>query len=165
MGTSGNRLRTYSIPGRYDRVRYAAALDQTSGVSRDRAKASPARHVYPHAERNQRPGAQVVERPETAEVNPLEALRKQTKCSHAVRRSYVHFSVHNHRSDVFIVGKVVAIAGGLVGVVELGSQFAGIVGVQNTAAAIFHDPHNSGAGAIRGNGGRRAGIREGLAGL
>ena len=88
-------------------------------------------------------------------------LLQQAKNGHAVRRPHVHPSVRHHWCDEFIVGELVAPAGGLGGVVQLRRQVGGIVSVQHAGTVVLHGPDDPATGGIRGRyAWRRPGIGE-----
>ena len=88
----------------------------------------------------------------------LASLQQQAKHGHAVGRANIDSSIRDNRRDEFVARELVAAVSGLVGVVELGRQIRGIVGVQDSCTPVFNRPYNAVGNAVWGNAWRRSWI-------
>ena len=70
-------------------------------------------------------------------------LRKQAKYSDAGLGAHVDFSIRDHRGNKFVaIAKVVAAAGGLIGVIEFDGKIIGVIGVQNSRRVVLRCPQD-----------------------
>jgi len=94
----------------------------------------------------------------------VESLRQETEDGYASGGAHVDFSIHHYGRDELVAAEVVAVTGGLIGVVEFLGEVGRVVGEENRSA-ILDGPDDSVGGSICRDARRRPGISELMGGL